>query len=491
MTHLVNRLQMEMSCYDEGLAFNIRQHFAIVHQRQIAEVIDRVCSEYTDEDEMIRIDRLEIDLGSLSPQDFDRDFELLFRKQFEQQFTEQLSRLTRTQRLESTQKSEQDIVQFFLLNGYLPWWAGHETTDLDTIVLHMLLEQKDVFQRFLSRHTTLALLWQRIACQFSPKAIELVISLFNPLTDQRRQWQGWLAAIQSELIKRNPAHAALPVLEDFAAVLDEWIIILAPKWLGAGEKKPFFFESLLSFTGVKLTGPDEEKKQVQAQLKQIATDLSLPVLITVADASADKDNTPTISITGDTKNTSSIDVPPDYPEQVPGQAPAADKDDRLRVNNAGLILLTPFFKQLFTGLDMLDKNEWIDKTAQVRAVQLLYYLATGNTVCKEYEAVLEKILCGLPVYEPIPAKLDISEKEEEEINGLLTSVIGHWKILKNTSIAGLRESFLVRNGILYRSETGWLLRVERTTIDVLLDSLPWGFTTARMPWAKYLITTEW
>jgi hypothetical protein len=63
--------------------------------------------------------------------------------------------------------------------------------------------------------------------------------------------------------------------------------------------------------------------------------------------------------------------------------------------------------------------------------------------------------------------------------------------LKNTSANGLREGFLKRDGLLTRQDRGWLLRVEKKTLDVLLEKIPWGYGLIRLPWNEYLVTVEW
>jgi len=55
----------------------------------------------------------------------------------------------------------------------------------------------------------------------------------------------------------------------------------------------------------------------------------------------------------------------------------------------------------------------------------------------------------------------------------------------------LRESFLKRDGILTQKENGWLLQVERKTLDILIDSIPWGYSTVSFSWNEYLIFVEW
>ncbi len=45
--------------------------------------------------------------------------------------------------------------------------------------------------------------------------------------------------------------------------------------------------------------------------------------------------------------------------------------------------------------------------------------------------------------------------------------------------------------MLTKKENGWLLQVEKKTADVLLESIPWGFSTLAFSWNNYIIFTEW
>lgn len=115
-------------------------------------------------------------------------------------------------------------------------------------------------------------------------------------------------------------------------------------------------------------------------------------------------------------------------------------------------------------------------------------------VAKTYPNIhlfFEKILCGLPTNEPVPLNIHLEQKEIEEAESLLKAVIEHWKALKNTSIDGLREAFFKRDGIITKKEDGWHLQIERKTLDVLLDNIPWGYSTINLMWNRYLLFVEW
>ncbi|MCY1311256.1 hypothetical protein D9M70_615390 [compost metagenome] len=70
-------------------------------------------------------------------------------------------------------------------------------------------------------------------------------------------------------------------------------------------------------------------------------------------------------------------------------------------------------------------------------------------------------------------------------------MIGHWQRLGNTSPAGLREGFLSRPGRLERRGDGWLLSVESSGIDILLQDLPWTLSRVRTPFMQSMLSVDW
>ena len=69
--------------------------------------------------------------------------------------------------------------------------------------------------------------------------------------------------------------------------------------------------------------------------------------------------------------------------------------------NAGIVLLHPFLKNLFTRLGLVKDNVFVDEDARVTCIYLIHYLGTGRTEAGEYELPLAKLLCGLPIELPV------------------------------------------------------------------------------------------
>jgi hypothetical protein len=92
---------------------------------------------------------------------------------------------------------------------------------------------------------------------------------------------------------------------------------------------------------------------------------------------------------------------------------------------------------------------------------------------------------------PIVKSIEITDKEVEASEGLLKGVVANWPILKNTSIDGLRESFLQREAHLQLKNDSWQLLVQSKAFDMLMDSIPWSFSTIKLGWMKRPIHVEW
>jgi len=161
------------------------------------------------------------------------------------------------------------------------------------------------------------------------------------------------------------------------------------------------------------------------------------------------------------------------------------------IDNAGLALLTPYLPSLFDRLQLTEAGSFKDRDAQIRAMFLLQYMVFERTEFPEYQMTFNKLLTGFQTGVPIPLSVELTEAEKETADGLLQAVIQHWKKLNNTSVAGLRESFLRREGKICAIDNGLQLTVENRVYDMLLDSVPWGYSTIKFSWMKDTIQVKW
>lgn len=169
-----------------------------------------------------------------------------------------------------------------------------------------------------------------------------------------------------------------------------------------------------------------------------------------------------------------------------------DIEGGLYMDDAGLVLLHPFLSELFRLNGLWDGKEWTSVSAQHTAVLTLVWLAHGTTDIAEYEMVLPKLLCGMTWEEPVDVTEQPAEEHLKAAEEMMQAVIGHWKVIGNITADGLREGFIRRRAKLSTRKNGWLITVERKAQDVLLSRLPWGFSIIRLPWWQGMsIHVDW
>ncbi|WP_340065859.1 contractile injection system tape measure protein [Ascidiimonas aurantiaca] len=184
-------------------------------------------------------------------------------------------------------------------------------------------------------------------------------------------------------------------------------------------------------------------------------------------------------------------IPEDQDYRKLGEEEPRELKNPIFVNTAGLVIISPFLGMLFTKCGFMENSTFINTEAIYKAIHLLHYTATGNTGAEEYHLPMSKVLCGFPVSEPVKRVILLEEQHKEIAESLLEAVIKQWSVLKNTSVAGLRETFLQRDGKLEPGEEMFYLRVEQKPFDMLLDQLPWSIGTIKLSWMTKALKTEW
>ncbi len=178
--------------------------------------------------------------------------------------------------------------------------------------------------------------------------------------------------------------------------------------------------------------------------------------------------------------------------EMPDAEPPVKSEASHFINNAGLVILHPFLQMLFEKLGLCKEENWTTKNSQHKAVLLTQYLVSGHDEIFENELLFNKILCGLPFDGVVNTKLKITQNEKDKCQSLLETVNGYWKAMNGSSVAALRESFLLREGkISLENDPNFELWVAEKGFDILLEQLPWGISLFKTPWMKDFMNCYW
>jgi len=384
-----------------------------------------------------------------------------------------------------------ELVIFFFQKGYLPWWYKAVTDDFDTSLKQWVTEHKSD-----SRATMIAVQLRQLASKQLVERFLLHVTGAN--------FFPFLANIffmQAETIR------------GFSSLLDE----LIPKKITIDKRtktiepvQRLIIESLLK------DGREMDIKTVLQLLyiklkeQRIATTVEISKTLPEHSSSSNPVKKIWLELIGSNGQDTQRKIDPEKktitktvrsvieeqeqttpvvdPLQPLKNISDADLEEGIFIENAGLIIVAPFLPTLFSRLMLVDAGKMVNEDM---AAMITQFAATGKTKINETDLVLPKLLCGIDIEKVIDVQKNISTQQQEAVNEMLEAIIQHWAILSTTSIEGLREAFLLRNGKLKRSGNEWSLQVEQKGYDMLLQKLPWSISMIKLSWMKSILRTEW
>ena len=173
-----------------------------------------------------------------------------------------------------------------------------------------------------------------------------------------------------------------------------------------------------------------------------------------------------------------------------------DSESPMSIGNAGLVLFAPYLPTFLKRIEAAGPIErWVPDSAGIttrsRAMHLLQYLVDERTDASKPTLILNRLLVGIDENMPIEPSIHPTTAELDICHSLLNALIGNWSALSASSPAALRATFLQRTGRVQRTENRSALTVERKTVDVIVDQIPWSFSTIRHRWMANALHVTW
>lgn len=222
---------------------------------------------------------------------------------------------------------------------------------------------------------------------------------------------------------------------------------------------------------------------------------------------------------------------------------AAQLQRGLQIENAGLVLLWMECGRLFRTLGYVVDRQFVDETAQQRAILLLHYICygkagaggeghasggkgtnekgdisggknthdngntggeedvnrNGNTggeantngnddTSGEEDWLLNKLLCNWPLHMPIDPALAPDQAAQEAAEEMLTAYLEAWRKDRKFSAAWFSTAFLQREGQLSRRNDGaWILTVNARTEDIIINKV----SMVKYAWMPQILYVQW
>ena len=471
--HIIQKQTIEIEFENIDDSFGVQDRVVQGFYENLQPRMEILLDEMFGKEQYVSIDKLEIDCGPLSMENWEQEFATQAILKLKEGLIQLNKKSVDSNEFEETTAAETFF--FFLETGFLPW-----NKRINTISeLEQLIKVDDKItmrlKKLILHKPNVA---KRIASMFSE---EFIAKLTTAFTDNKNQEAESLSAI-IEIVNARESFETRHNRNEKQLINEAILIVFASENYNDPELE--FFTLLLS----KVKNNDDLKAEISKITRKLRVQSGKQSL-------ENEDNLETVDRINQETALRLVSATLINHRSVPGsQKPILEstkQDETIYITNAGLVLLHPFIPALFGHLKLVKGNAWIYQASVYKAVLAMQFMVTGKDETEEFDLVLNKILCGIDNEEVVPTTILPDEETKTECDVLLMEVIKHWDVLKNTSIDGLREGFLQRSGKLSRVNDGWLLQVEQKAIDVLLNHLPWGIGIIKLPWMNEMLHVEW
>lgn len=510
-------LQVDFEGMEEGLG--VQDSIGLLFHEKIKPALEKAFDKYADPKATIVFDKLELDCGQISYQNWEEDIV----KQILIQLEENLKSLPKEKKeIISVEKKAEEVFIHFLEKGFFPWnslFSSPQYVEKAIVIEAPFIENlKKTFQK-----SSASL--ERLFLTYSPAFISKIFGFLTQKSNPKivslvNYFQSQAPFVQKELMVVLLISSQHQDSTSFASFLKTLIVkfskenlsflaeyfcrerIVVDEFLGVYnslllENEPTDFKAKLSYL-VKIMVNTDLRILGENGISGKGTYLETAILNTIIGPKNNPKPMPKKDIEKRTRPGKSFEEKENITDPKISNIQRESKHqlepeigEGIYIENAGLVLLHPFLTGLFANLQLTENGKFVAESDQSLAARLLQFLVFGENELAENFYPLNKIICGMGIFQVLGEEIQITKESKTECEDLLQAVIGHWSVLKNTSIYGLRETFLQRAGKISRVEKVWKLQVERKTVDVLLDKLPWGLGIVKLPWMDDMMFVEW
>ena len=483
-SHFIHRQELEIVISDKSRARAAQDRISSLNQSNWLPVLAKTLDELYGPEEWVRLDRLELDLGSLSTYS-----DTVLERKLRETLIVSLKKAERENRIlpvkpfgsngeilaGDPKRKEVDPVLYYLKTGTM-LWSARGAKEVFAQLRRQILNAAnfDIFAPVIKDHGFAAL--DRMIRTLQP---EDVLTLLNKLIDQPdSKWKDWYERLLNyvkDIVESQNQPFQNSIVQK-TCLQESLKILIRGTGKSLSNKKRFQNDLLIRWMKLVVKKFGIELKKIGEIEKNLLRE--------------------TLISQGVSKHSISKLFESEFESDSEMLLKDLDAARIIEINeilctNAGITLIWPYLPAFFKSQNWVREKKFVSTQHIHQAIQCLHYMATGRELEDETEAPVYKLLCGLNYYDLVGLDEALPETVKNEANELLLNVIQNWKVLKGTSLDGLREGWLQRSGRLRSEQNGFLIDMEPSAIDILLDKVTWPISTILLPWNPKIIHVKW
>ncbi len=188
--HIIQKQIIELEMPPGSRVSYFQDSIRNIYYERILPELDKLFSEFSNVDTIIRLDKLDLDIGKIGINNFEdqlvENILIAAKKQLEEKLQFNVNDKSEID-LIHYQKSVEDIFIYFLEFGHFPWWSRiNDLVILETKIMNGDLINPDLADKLKSLISTNPFVLQRLVFQFSNDFMHFLVHLYFPFFKSKK-----------------------------------------------------------------------------------------------------------------------------------------------------------------------------------------------------------------------------------------------------------------------------------------------------------------
>ena len=188
--HIINKKVFDVVYYDEKNVSHIQNRLSNLSSNDLSSTIEKILTEFSKENLTIKLDQIVLDLGHISEGNLENQIIERVKIELNKVLSEKIDDLrllngNGKEGIVNSELKEIELLEWFLLNGTLPWWF-HQKSDfnINDLISSLIENSSNSILTLIKKQARTKNFIKRIVLNFKEDVLALLINKLSPIEAQ-------------------------------------------------------------------------------------------------------------------------------------------------------------------------------------------------------------------------------------------------------------------------------------------------------------------
>ena len=188
--HIINKKVFDVVYYSERRAHELQNRLSNFSNNDLTRAIDKILTEFSEGDLTIKLDKVVLDIGVVSEENLENELLEKVKEELYKVLKERIEKLSFSDKnlkdsIVSSKSKEIELLEWFLINGTLPWWFKNKGSfNIQKTISNLMATNADEVASLLKKNQRNLNIIKRVVLNFNEDLIYQLIQKLSPVEAQ-------------------------------------------------------------------------------------------------------------------------------------------------------------------------------------------------------------------------------------------------------------------------------------------------------------------